>query len=112
MEKSEEGMVSVHFTEGEPLQFGAIACVPPAQPSVDIAPILAQLKLEDAVQVRGHLLSTPPFGNVKPGVFVAGDAATPLSQVVQAQATGQLAGFGADEELAREDMQLLLSGCQ
>jgi thioredoxin reductase len=94
----EKAEIILHFDNGESTTEGFLAHKPRSKLRGNLH---EQLGL--AMGPKGTILANPPFNqsSVK-GVFVAGDCATPMQTVTNAQATGTSAGAGAPLQIQAE----------
>ena len=106
LRKGERGaQMTIEFENGETVQEDFLVHQPASVVNHDL---IDQLGLE--LDARGDIVTKPPFFHTEvPGVFAAGDCASPFKMVANAQFQGSNAGAGMSRELPTRSLESVLA---
>ncbi len=99
----EDALTGVELADGRTIELGALVVAPRFEVDGDLLASLG-LRLVDHPSGAGkHVPATPDGQTDVPGVWVAGNVADPMAQVISAAAHGNLAGARVHHDLLLEE---------
>lgn len=105
----DDALTGVELADGHTVELGALVVAPRFEVDGTLLADLGLTPLDHPSGTGKHVPATPDGQTDVPGVWVAGNVADPMAQVISAAAQGNLAGARVHNDLLVEDQRHALS---